>query len=305
MNFCAWTLCWNLYEIITAPHGAHQKTETDYRLVYWWIEFSDANNDCTALLKVNTKAPVGVTLSHCRTSCKNHIFFFKNRNLQTSTSTPCTSLVSFKFFASLYLYLHCNDAYIPLSNGCRIFLFVGRRLLIEQLTRPAPVAPAEIDQTKETWNCWAFFWLKLGSETTFSTHFNLVLDTPSQRQREELGCSMINSCWATAKCRPLNSCAVAFVWRLALNDELKENKVYFVLCLTPTKPLTYIIWKNAEALRAADLRMAQSEDATLTGALTWYVFDSRRSQKIPSHTRRTSPHTAGMSFDCRGERLEH
>lgn len=146
MNFCAWTLCWNLYEIITAPHGAHQKTETDYWLVYWWIEFSDVNNDCTALLKVNTKAPVGVTLSHCCTSCKNHIFFFKNRNLQTSTSTPCTSLVSFKFFASLYLYLHCNDAYIPLSNGCRIFLFMGRRLLIEQLTRPAPVAPAEIDK---------------------------------------------------------------------------------------------------------------------------------------------------------------
>lgn len=56
MNFCAWTLCWNLYEIITATHGAHQKTETDYRLVYWLIEFNDVNNDMHCTLKGQHKS---------------------------------------------------------------------------------------------------------------------------------------------------------------------------------------------------------------------------------------------------------
>lgn len=72
------------------------------------------------------------------------------------------------------------------------------------------------------------------------------LTLPARDKERSWGCSLINSCWATAKCRPLNSRAVAFVWRLALNDELKENKVYFVLCLTPNKPLTYVVCPAAE-----------------------------------------------------------
>lgn len=99
MNFCAWTLCWNLYEIITAPHGAHQRTGTDYRLVYWLIEFSDVNNDMHCTLKGQHKSSSWsyfVTLLHIMH--KPHFLFKKSKasnkhqHLPAPLSSPLSSV---------------------------------------------------------------------------------------------------------------------------------------------------------------------------------------------------------------------